>query len=341
MHSHDERRVDAQPFLDRVVSILDRHALGPTGAYSRWTRDAADGSPRARGPDPYGASDAANLLWTLGTFPADPGDRQKWVSTLREWQEPESGLFRDATHHPIHTTAHCTAALELFDARPLHRLAALEPLRDAAAMEAFLAALEWRAAPWTASHQGAGLFAALHLAGEVDVEWERRYFGWLSRECDPATGLWRRGAVPAGDDALPLLFPHLAGTFHYLFNCEHARVPHPHPGALVETCLRIRDRRVYPLGRFVGFAEVDWVYCLHRGARDAGRLDAARPVLAAFAAEYVAFLEGLDPGTDPGLDDLHALFGAVSALAELQAALPDSIVSDRPLRLVLERRPFL
>jgi hypothetical protein len=335
------RALDARPFLDRAVAILDRHALGSPGVYARFTRDAQDGSPRDRGPNPYGAADAANLLWTLDRFPEHASERRDWVSILQDWQDPDTGAFREATHHPIHTTAHCAAALQLFDARPRHPLATLAPLRDPAAMEAFLDALAWRDAPWTASHEGAGLYAALHLAGEIGAEWERRYFAWLARECDPVTGLWRRGAVPDRPDALPLLFPHLAGTFHYLFNCEHARVPHPHPGALADTCLRIWERRVYPLARFVGFAEVDWVYCLHRGARAAGRLDAARTALADFAAEYVAFLTGLDADRDPGLDDLHALFGAVSALAELQTALPGRILSDRPLRLVLDRRPFL
>jgi hypothetical protein len=35
------------------------------------------------------------------------------------------------------------------------------------------------------------------------------------------------------------------------------------------------------------------------------------------------------------------LFGAVCALAELQRALPGEIRSERPLRLVLDRRPFI
>lgn len=147
--------------------------------------------------------------------------------------------------------------------------------------------------------------------------------------------------MPRGEAALGLLFPHLAGTFHYLFNFEHAGKAPPHPAALAVTCERIYTRRVYPLARFVSFAEVDWVYCLHRAARHCDRVDAVRPMLRAFATEYVAFLDGLDPDADPGLDDLHALFGATSALAELQNALPGEIESERPLRLVLDRRPFL
>jgi hypothetical protein len=328
--------LDARPFLAHAGAILARHSLGPTGVFARWTLDPA----RDRSPNAYGVSDAANLLWTLDAFPP-PAERAAWIEALARFQDPATGFFHEPTHHPIHTTAHCAAALELFDARPPHGLAGLAGLRDADAMERFLDGLDWAGAPWTESHRGAGLYAALHLTGESTPAWERRYFAWLARECDPATGLWRRGAAPQGDAALGLVFPHLAGTFHYLFDCEHARVAHPHPNALVDTCLRIRERRVYPLARFVSFAEVDWVYCLHRGARLCGRVGEARPVLREFAAEYLAFLDGLDADTDPGLDDLHALFGAVSALAELQAALPEEIASERPLRLVLDRRPFL
>ena len=207
-----------------------------------------------------------NLLYTLDELPTDATTRASWTESLRSWQEPDTGLFREASHDPIHTTAHCVAALECFDARLRAPLAALAPLRDPAAMERFLDALDWAGHPWTESHKGAGLYAALHLAGETTPEWESRYFAWLAREGDAETGLWRQGAVPLGEASLPLLFPHLAGTFHYLFNCVHAGAAPPHPAALAAICERIYAARVYPLARFVSFAEVDWVYCLHRAA---------------------------------------------------------------------------
>jgi hypothetical protein len=72
----------------------------------------------------------------------------------------------------------------------------------------------------------------------------------------------------------------------------------------------------------------------HRGAE-------ARRALSAFAERHLTFLASLDPATDEGLDDLHALFGTVCSLAELQAVLGDRLPSDPPLRLVLDRRPFI
>ena len=209
-------------------------------------------------------------------------------------------------------------------------------------MESFLDALDWPGNPWLESHRGAGLYAALVLVGDVDAAWEERYFGWLAREVDPATGLLRRGCVPHTPEEEPLLLPYLAGTFHYLFNFEHARRALPYPEALVETCLRISEGELFPFSRFVGFAEIDWVYCLTRSLRRCDhRAGDARRALAAFAERHLAFLGSLDPETDDGLDDLHALFGTVCALAELQSVLGERLGSDRPLRLVLDRRPFI
>jgi hypothetical protein len=322
----------------RFEAVLARHRLAP-GIYARWT---IAGEGRTLGPNPYGCADAANLAYTLSRLPHAWRERFAAVDTLQRFQDRETGLWLEATHHPLHVTAHCLAALELFDARPRHPLADLAPLRDPHAVAGFLDGLDWKNNPWTASHQGAGLYAALWLAAETTPSWEEAYFGWLARECDPATGLWRRGALPGGRDAARWCFPHLAGTFHYLFCFEHARRPHPHPAALVDTCLAARAAEAFPLARSVGFAELDWVYCLVRALRQSHhRAPEARAALRDLAGEYVAFLTGLDPERDPGLDDLHALLGAASALAELQAALPGELESERPLRLVLDRRPFV
>jgi len=332
---------DLQPFLDTVESLVARHALGDPGGYARWTCPDPAGPPEL-GANPYGCADAVNLLYTLGKLPERAEVRSAWIGALQALQDPDDGLFHEATHHPIHTTAHCVAALELLDAMPRHPLRALAPLREPGAMESFLDALDWSGNPWLEAHRGAGLYAALLLVGDVDSAWQDRYFAWLAREVDPHTGLLRRGCVPNTPEGEPLLFPHLAGTFHYLFNFEHGGRELPHPEALVETCLRIFEGELFPFSRFVGFAEIDWVYCLTRSLRRCDhRAGDARRALAAFAERHLAFLDSLDPETDDGLDDLHSLFGTVCALAELQSVLGERLVSDRPLRLVLDRRPFI
>ncbi|MGM0401345.1 MAG: hypothetical protein ACQEQT_08615, partial [Chloroflexota bacterium] len=115
-----------------------------------------------------------------------------------------------------------------------------------------------------------------------------------------------------------------------------------YPEAMVDSCLDIWNRQLYPLGKRVGFAEIDWIYCLTRSRRQTGyRFDDCQEALIQFAECYVPYLQGLDKETDEDLNDLHSLFGSVCALAELQRALPGTILTERPLKLVLDRRPFI
>jgi hypothetical protein len=167
------------------------------------------------------------------------------------------------------------------------------------------------------------------------------YFAWLDGQADPDTGLWRRDCIDRRDSAP--LFHHLAGSFHYGFNYEYARRPWPYPEALIDTCLRIHGEGLHVgLGESVGFAEIDWVYCIHRASRQtAHRREEVRGALEGFAWGYIQYLQVLDRDADDGWNDLHRLFGVVCALAELQQAAPGLIRSPKPLRLVLDRRPFI
>ncbi len=332
--------VDIQPILNAALKAVKEAELG-AGRYQRWLGEAA--RERADGTvlNPYGCADAANILYTLGVFPTDTDERTQWVQVLRDFQDADSGLFLEETHHSYHVTAHCLAALQLFDAGPLHSLRALSFLNEPQALESFLDQLDWVNDPWDASHQGAGLFAARVLADEASPEWTARYFRWLWEQQDAETGFWRQGCIGVNQD-VPL-FPHLAGSFHYLFNHEHMRQPLRYPVAMIDTCLHIRESGQWPyLGNGVGFADIDWVYCLTRALRQSGhRHGDVMSVLRAFTHELCAFLmKRIDTMTVP-FDDLHALFGMLCALAELQAALPGYLRSDRPLHLVLDRRPFI
>jgi hypothetical protein len=335
--------MDIRGFLAGVRRIVDRHSLGSSGAYCRFTRDenghAVKGEVNA-----YGCADAANILYTIGEFPANLADRANWISALQDLQYPSTGLFPEGSHHIVHTTAHCVAALELFDARPRHRVADLELYKDPAEMEKVLESLDWEGRPWEESHKGAGLYAALVLTGGVSREWEDHYFGWLYENTDPETGFPRKGCmIPVAAGGTKSIFPHLAGAFHYFFNHEYARRPMRYPKAVVDSCLDIySNERFPPLGKQVHFAEIDWVYCLTRALRQSGhRFEECHEALGTFAQDYIAFLRGLDPENDPAMDDIHLLFGVVCCLAELQAVLPGRITTDRPLKLVLDRRPFI
>ncbi|MFA6961548.1 MAG: hypothetical protein WC205_12405 [Opitutaceae bacterium] len=332
--------IDLQPVIDAALSTLEAACLGP-GRYARWL--GAERARHAGGADinPYGCADAANILYTTGHFPRNPAGRVEWVGALQAMQDAGSGLFHEATHHTYHVTAHCVAALELFDARPLHPLRGLAFLDEPGGLERFLDKLQWNEGPWNASHQGAGIYAARVICGEAGRDWEERYFSWLWREQDEATGFWRRGCVDTPNGAP--LFHHLAGTFHYLFNHEHARRPLRYPAALIDTCLRLRSGNLWPvLGAAIGFSDIDWVYCLTRALRQCGHRSAeVRGQLEHFAKQFAAFLLDRVRTDRTPFDDVHLLFGTLCALAELQTALPGLYRTDRPLHLVLDRRPFI
>ena len=53
------------------------------------------------------------------------------------------------------------------------------------------------------------------------------------------------------------------------------------------------------------------------------------------------FWENVDWEHDESVNDLHMLFGGVCGLAELSRALRGVLVSEIPLKLVLDRRPFI
>lgn len=336
--------------LEQAKQTLDTHRLETPGAYKCWLWQDKTVS-RMLGINEYGCADAANILYMIGEFPGQPDERKSWVDTLQSFQSPNSGLFQEITHHPFHTTAHCIAALELFEEKALCPLKEMQPFLDKNRLYDLLNSLDWENNPWTASHQGAGIFAALVLQGEADAGWQKWYFDWFYEEADPETGFWKKGVVKpilngdsfSGTRKTPSVFPHLASSFHYLFNHEYAHMPLRYPEKMVDTCLDIyQNNRWETLGKSISFAEIDWVYCLNRSLRQCRhRFDEGKSALSRFAADYISYLEGLDHKSHDGFQDLHTLFGCICALSELQAALPGEIHSNKPLKLVLDRRPFI
>lgn len=331
--------LDIRPLIDQIEATVRNHRLDKTGAYCRWLWMDAE-NKRELGINEYGCADAANILYTINRFPSDPQERAGWVSTLQGLQHADSGLFLERTHYPIHCTAHCTAALELFDAKPLHPVKELLQYLDPEKMRPFLDQLGWRGEPWWMSHQGAGLYVALVLTDAATLEWQDAYFDWLWEEADPETGFWRRGCIGIQHSAP--IFHHLAGSFHYLFNTEYARRPLRYPARMVDSCLKIWEEDTEHIAKDMGFSDIDWVYCLNRSFRQCGhRFEECQRALREMAERYVAMLSSYDYSKQEGWNDLHQLFGATCALAELQTALPGFIRTEKPLRLVLDRRPFI
>ena len=344
-------KLDIRPIIKAIIETVNSHELEIKGQYCRWLWQKEGGKPRRLGVNEYGCADAANILYTLNEFYSDPETRAARVKELQALQDPETGMFTEETHHTIHTTAHCTAAIQLFDEKPLYPIKGLHKYYDEKELYALLDGLDWVYNPWSQSHLGAGVYAALVNAGEMTEELQESYFKWFWDNADEETGFWKKGYVQAAPwgrtggfkTQAPIYF-YMAGAFHYLFNHEYARMPLRYPERVIDSCIRMyREVGVSEsFCRSIGFLEIDWLYCINRASRQTPHRNAeVRELISDFAVRLVSYLSEIDYSSHDGFNDLHALFGTVCALAELQSALPGRIITGKPLRLVLDRRPFI
>ena len=333
-------RCNIDSIIQSAAQTVASHKIA-AGDYCRWLWQNEKGN-RELGSNPYGCADAANILYSIGQFPEDDSERAASVHHLRKFQDPETGLFHERTHHTYHTTAHCAAALELFDKKPLYPLRELAMFDDIRILHDFLRNLEWFYNVWSTSHRGAGVFAAKIICESPSIEWQNAYFDFLTAHCDKKYGMSWEGSVDSGTNLLP---HHLNGWFHYLFNFNHCHRPFPEVHTFIDTLIEMYQSgncQNDVLGRTCGFREVDWVFALNRATAQAGyRREEAKELLRHFTAIFLDFLGNIDPTTHDQFNDLHMLFGSICALCELQLALPGELLTTTPLKSVLDRRPFI
>jgi hypothetical protein len=327
-------RINIDALIAEIKACVDRHRIGEFGEYARrlW------GENCDLGINEYGCADAANILYSISSFPRDEKERNGFVKTLRGMQDPKTGLYNEPTHHPIHTTAHCFAALELFDASPLYPCYALaEFATDAGIHKILEEEVDWTN-PWRGSHKGAGIFVCLTMTGAVGLEWKDSYFKWLWDHSDEETGFFHYG-----DKRTDMLHHMMAGGFHYFFNHEAERRPYRYPERVIDSCLVfMNDPEPYGMIEHCRFIDVDVVFCLNRAMRQTPhRFHEAKDALEKYAEAYIDMMMNIDYANNKSFNDLHCLFGAVCCLCELQIALPGKIATSKPLRSVLDRRPFI
>ena len=95
-------KLDFQFVIDRAWQAVKERELRP-GEYCRFLPEENSV------PNEYGCADAANILYSIGKMERCPERRLAAVKALQAMQDPETGLFQEETHHPLHTTAHCLA----------------------------------------------------------------------------------------------------------------------------------------------------------------------------------------------------------------------------------------
>lgn len=328
---------DLRPFIKEVKAIVDRHYLGKPGEYTRWlTQDAAGN--RDLGATPYGCANAVNILYTIGELPCDYEARREFAKVLQGFQNSESGLFENPGNFATHTTAFVSGALNLLDAEPLYPATGFEEYKSKEGLFAFLDDIDWAKNPWLGAHKGAGIYASMLLTGTVSDEWEDYYFAWLNQNADPVTGLWKKGALEGAE-----AFHYLASTFHYVFNYEYAKRALPYPKELLQTCIKAYyEGACIDFAKSVGWPDIDFTYLIARVQRRAGICyEETQKILKEIADGLITQLLAMDPETSETLNDLNTLFAIVCALAVLQDALPGYIRTSKPLKLVLDKRPFL
>lgn len=327
-------RINIDTLIAEIKACVDRHKIGDFGEYARWLW----GENCDLGINEYGCADAANILYSISAFPRDEKERNGFVTTLRSMQDPDSGLYSEPTHHPIHTTAHCLAALELFDAAPLYPCNALAEFGTDAGIHKLLEKEVVWTDPWPESHKGAGIFVCLTMTDAVGSEWKDSYFKWLWDHSDKETGFFHYG-----DKRTDKLHHMMAGGFHYFFNHEAERRPYRYPEKVIDSCLVfMNDPKPYGMIKNCGFIDIDVIFCLNRAMRQTPhRFHEAKDALEKYAEAYINMMMNIDYESNKSFNDLHCLFGAVCCLCELQIALPGKIATSKPLRSVLDRRPFI
>ena len=328
---------DLRPFISEIKKIVERHYLGEPGKYARWiTQD--EKNSRDLGSIPYGCANAVNILYTINELPRDINEREQMVKVLQEFQNEDNGLFENPGNFATHTTAFVSGALNLLDAKPLYQAKEFEKYITKEALFAFMDSIDWAKAPWLGAHLGAGIYASMLLTETASDEWEDYYFEWLDKNADADTGLWKKGALEGAE-----AFHYLASTFHYVFNYEYAKRELPYPKALLDTCIKAYyDGACIDFSKAVGWPDIDFTYLLARVQRRAGtRYEETQKILKEIADGLINQLLQMNPEESETLNDLNTLFAIVCALAVLQDALPGYIRTSKPLKLVLDRRPFL
>lgn len=328
---------DLRPFIAEVEKIVERHYLGEPGKYTRWITQDEKGS-RDLGSTPYGCANAVNILYTTGALPSDMEERAAFVKVLQDFQNRSDGLFVNPGNYETHTTAFVSGALNLLDAKPLYTAKGFEKYQTKEGLWAFMDSIDWAKNPWLGAHLGAGIYASMLLTDTVADAWEDIYFQWLDENADPETGLWKRGALEGAE-----AFHYLASTFHYVFNYEYAKRALPYPKELLDTCIKAyREGACMDFSKSVGWPDIDFTYLLARVQRRAGsRYEETQEILKEIAEGLITQLLAMNPAESETLNDLNTLFAIVCALAVLQDALPGYIRTSKPLKLVLDKRPFL
>jgi len=305
---------------------------GPAGSYAR--------SPGQTSVELYGISDMACILHTIGRLKLTDKERAEWADNFNSFQHADTGMLVEKaapTHDPLHNTAFALAAMQLLDMRPKLPVTMGPQYSDPAA---FLKTLNWKTAVYGESHKGAGIGAIYALTPELGtLDWFKAYFAATETYVDPKNGLMGQEKPATGD------FDQVGGTFHYFFLYNHFNKRMPFPERRIDTLLGLQ----LPDGNWdktnKTWLTLDGLYLMSRTLRYAPYRNA--DVIAAFRRTMDQLMTDMySPEARKtaysGRLGVHSVTCAISIAAEAQQFLgAQEVVTDWPLKLVLDRRPFI
>jgi hypothetical protein len=325
--------VDLRDFVRWITAELEPSVRLPGGA-GHYARE-----PGQQVLELYGVADMACILHTLGRLRPTEAERTQWAAAFQEFQRPDTGWLveKSPTHDPLHNTAFALGAMNLLDLTPLRPVTMGAEFSDPAT---FLATLDWRGKVYTESHKGAGVGAIFALSPNLrSPSWFGRYFAACESYFDPHNGMMGRDK-PAEGDA-----DQIGGTFHYSFLYENFNRHMPFPEQRIDAVIRLQLADGYWMESNHLWMTLDAIYLMTRSLRyGPRRFEEVRAVVRRvmeILSREVYSPEGRKR-TFTGHLAVHLVTAAISIAAEAQRFLgADEVVTEEPLRLVLDRRPFI
>lgn len=328
------RVYDLREFVKWIVEEFEPSVKlpGPAGNYVR--------QPGQTAIELYGISDMACIFYTLGMLRPTDKERAEWAAGFQTFQVAGTGMLvekANPTHDPLHNTAFALAAMELLDLRPQHPVTMGPQYKDP---RAFLGTLDWKKAVYTESHKGAGIGAIYALVPELGTPaWFREYFAATEELFDPQNGLMGKEKPARGD------FDQVGGTFHYSFLYNYFNKRMPFPERRIDTVLGLQRPDGHWDTSNKTWLTLDGLYLMTRTLRYAPYRVAdvyaavRRTMDTLMTQMYSAEARKTAYGGRLGV---HSVTCAISIAAELQQFLgAQEVVTEKPLRLVLDRRPFI
>ena len=282
-------------------------------------------------PALYGVADMACTLYTINALHPSAAARAEWADAFESFQNPATGWFREkdpATLSPQHNTAFALAAMQLLDLTPKF------PVKmdaEYSHIGTYLNSLDWRSGVYQGSHKGAGVGAIYVLVPELhSTSWFAEYF---------ATCMMGR-EKPAGGD-----IDQVGGTFHYSFLYQFFNRQMPYPEKRIDSVLGLQRPDGYWSPANHLWMTLDAIYLMTRTTRYCPhRIEDVRSSVRRIlkVLEQDVFSPEGRKATFGRNDGVHSLTAAISIAAEAQQFLGSrEVITEWPLKLVLDRRPFI